>query len=96
MTDIYARVGIPMPPDPTQDSEPEDKTDPTEGFDESVQAEPSIWEKRAQEERDRDLRFECLKLMAKDYTGKPEGLVRGADVFYKYVKDGLSETPSQD
>jgi hypothetical protein len=93
MTDVYARAGIPMPPDPTQDSEPEDKTDPTEG---NVEAEPSIWEKRAQEERDRDLRFECLKLMAKDYTGKPEGLIRGADVFYKYVKDGLSETPSQD
>lgn len=82
MTDVYASMGIPMPPNPDAD-EVDEKSNP-----ENAVAEPSPWEKRVEEDRDRDLRLECVRIAFGELNGTSHQLINSADRMFKFVKSG--------
>lgn len=83
MTDVYAKMGIPMP---ESEGAPED----TEIL-ENVAANPTPaidWAKREEEERDRQLRLECLRLID---GVRHDKVVTEAEKLFTYVKAGLTD-----
>lgn len=87
MSDVYAKAGIPMPPNPNEDAEPYIKPMTTEAKLENTQNPDAIdWAKRAEEERDRDIRLECLKLVSGSV--RQDKVVREAEKLFVYVKEG--------
>lgn len=83
--DIYAKHGIPMPPNPNEDAEPMT----AEAKLENVQNPDVVnWAQREQEERDRQLRLECLKMVT---HGAPSSRMREAETLFNYVKNGPGE-----
>lgn len=90
--DVYARAGIPMP---MEDKPEKEQAEPyIKSMDGSVESEntmPSLntdWLKREEDERDRQLRIECLKLVdARHLT--PTQVRREAEKHFEFVKNGL-------
>lgn len=85
MTDVYARAGIPMPPNPDKDKTIDEKVEELINA-EPNNAEPNIdWQKRAEEEQDRQLRLECLKMVQ---NAPVNSRIREAEKLFKYLKSG--------
>jgi hypothetical protein len=84
MSDVYAKVGIPMPP---AESEPE--FDPAKDDENKPMENPDAidWAKRAEEERDRDIRLECLKLV--NGSVRQDRVPIEAEKLFQYIKGGL-------
>lgn len=90
MTDVYAKMGIPLPPNPDEDKDVE----PTE---EDCKADPdeldgiSKWREREEAERDQHLRLECLKLVDTRHI-QARRIPQEAERLVHYVKNGLEKS----
>lgn len=81
--DVYAKAGIPMPPNPD-----EDKVVPEENEKSNPQADVE-WQRHIMEGEDRRLREVALKMTLKERVGPTASLIVAADKFYKFLKDGV-------